>query len=265
MAKLIEFKNDNGDKLRGIVEGVDSKEAIVFVHGFERTTIETKFKNFIDILKDKYLTFRFDFTGCGLSDGDFANTTVKSMTQDLKVTICEIQSIYPQITKINIVSHSLGCVASLIYAKQNINQIKKIIALAPALNQKELQRFWFVNETMRKTNPETQVSWQNYKEFLDEMDFESYCQLGKTTKSHYINPEYCLEVLETDFQILLTEDVASKMLIIHGSIDDKVPFESNNQLPPEIKILKTEGGDHDLEKPVIVKQYLDNAIKFLEE
>ncbi|MFH1610441.1 MAG: hypothetical protein ABIA91_00975, partial [Patescibacteria group bacterium] len=71
MTQLIEFKNSKNKTLRGILDKTSSPKGIVFVHGFERTTVERKFKIIIDKLKDKISLFRFDFSGCGLSDGDF--------------------------------------------------------------------------------------------------------------------------------------------------------------------------------------------------
>jgi len=48
MTQIIEFKN-----LRGLLDKTNSDKGIVFVHGFERTTIERKFKAMVDELKNK--------------------------------------------------------------------------------------------------------------------------------------------------------------------------------------------------------------------
>jgi pimeloyl-ACP methyl ester carboxylesterase len=261
--KLIEFQNKQDETLRGIIAEADSDIAVVFVHGFERTTVEPKFKNFIDRLRDKYNLFQFDFTGTGLSDGDFANSTLEKLTEDLDTAVQRLSAELPHLQKIHFISHSLGCVAALLFARDFGSKLGKIIALAPAYNQKELQRFWFSRSMIKKQDPLAEINFANYKDFLDESAFTEFCHLDRMAKAHFIKSYYCEEVEETDYQILFNDEVASKTLVIHSVKDDKVPFESNNQLPETVKVVRLEDGDHDLEKPAVVERYLDQAIEFL--
>jgi len=84
--KLVEFKNNRQDILRGIYtfsENNNSKNCVICLSGFERNaTTEKKFKKIADEISNSMPVLRLDFTGCGLSDGDFRNTTLNSLTAD---------------------------------------------------------------------------------------------------------------------------------------------------------------------------------------
>jgi pimeloyl-ACP methyl ester carboxylesterase len=263
MAKLIEFGNNKNELLRGIIDEADSNIAIIFLHGFERTTIEPKFKNIVDVLKDKYILFRFDFAGTGLSDGDFSTLTIDQMSDDLDFAIQTLKRLHPLVNRIYLVGHSIGAVVATAYTHENPKAIDKIIALAPAFNQKELQRYWFARSTMRKTDPAVVVTWENFTDYLDENKFYEFCQTRRMTGAHYLETNYCQEVEGKDYQILLDEDVSSKMMIVMSVLDDKVPFRSNNQLPADINIIELDKGDHDLESPDVVEKYLPKIIEFI--
>ncbi|MCX6808972.1 MAG: alpha/beta hydrolase [Candidatus Berkelbacteria bacterium] len=263
MTKLIEFKNREGETLRGLIDEAPGTMAVVFLHGFERTTIEPKFKNIVDRLKGKFTLFRFDFTGTGMSDGDFSVTTVEKLSSDLEAAIRALQSDQSEVKKIKFVTHSLGAVVATLYLRENPEKVEKILAMAPAYNQKELQRYWFVRSEMKKADPPVEISWDNYKDYLDENAFFEYCRSDRMSKAHLLQSAYSEEVAETDYQILLDEDVTRKLMIVQSVLDDKVPFHSNNQLPAEINLLKLEIGDHDLESPKAVEKYLDKVLEFI--
>ena len=264
MTKLIEFKNQNSEVLRGLLDEADDEKGLVFVHGFERTTIEMKFKNIVDALKGKINLFRFDFSGCGLSDGKFEDLTVDKLTGELVVAIKAFKSHCLQVKNISLVAHSLaGCIVLKLLG-ENKQDISKILFLAPAFNQKELMRYWFVVSQMKKEN--IQISWNNFRKNLAEDKFQEDLAIRKRmTKGHELFNDYFLQNSEIDFQDFFGKIgmPPENILIIHGDADDKVPIQSNNHLPGDIKIVKVVGGDHDLERLDMVKQYLDKADLFL--
>lgn len=267
MTKLVEFKNHKGEILRGLFDKAKSKRGIVFVHGFERTTIESKFKHIVDQLKGKINLFRFDFSGCGLSDGDFSDLTVKKLSEELNSAIEKFKAISGA-KDISFVGHSLGCAIILNYLSTiGSNDFDKLVFLAPALNQRKLQQFWFV----KSATPEAQINWSNFQEYFSGLSQEFAKSLDiktRTTKEHLINNKYFLETSAMDYQDILEMTPywrPSKSLIVHGDSDDKVPVESNNSIPKTIKIVKVGKGDHDLQRPDMVKQYLDKVVDFLKE
>ena len=89
--ELLEFNNINGEILRGIFvsKNKDKKKVALMVGGFERSaTTQKKFKVLADNLNISSL--RLDYTGIGLSDGDFSDLTVDVYKrQDCNKAICE--------------------------------------------------------------------------------------------------------------------------------------------------------------------------------
>lgn len=261
--KLLEFKNQNNETLRGIVDTLDSNEGIIFVHGLERTTIEMKFKILCDQLRGGVNLFRFDFSGCGMSDGIFEDITIEKLTKELDAAIKAFKKEVPTLKKLHIVAHSLGCCVALQYAVQNPDIFTKMLFLGPAFNQKEILRYFFTQRMHHDS--EIKITWQNYKEFFNE---EAFCQAQLTRQivaSHFISPNYFKENSEMDYQELfekLNTDCAN-IFILEGEMDVKVPPESNNKLPSGIRRMMISGADHDFERPDMVEQYIREVISFL--
>lgn len=230
------------------------------LHGFERTaTTEPKFIRLSKALADLGIpSLRVDFAGIGLSEGDYKNTTVESMTSDLIVVIDDLKSRYG-FEKISIVAHSLGACVVANLLNKNRNDLHKFVLIAPALNQRDLMRYWFTVNQLSKTNPEIKVDWNNFKNYLDEAAFLKDSLHKKITKAHVVGAEYFLENRANDYlnNFLGYED---KVLFVQGTKDDKVPIESLNvNLPNKILV---ENADHDIEKPGLWEEWTKQAAEF---
>ncbi|MBU1167453.1 alpha/beta hydrolase [Patescibacteria group bacterium] len=84
--------------------------------------------------------------------------------------------------RISVVAHSLGACALATKIEEIKDKVEKIVLIAPALNQKDLLRYWFVISQMEKSSPDIDITWQNYKEYLDENDFVKDCQRSDNVK-----------------------------------------------------------------------------------
>ncbi|MCK4592447.1 alpha/beta hydrolase [Candidatus Parcubacteria bacterium] len=263
--KLIEFQNTKDQNLRGILTlpSDEIKKGVICLHGFERcATTEKKFKEFVDRLAEEMIaTLRFDFSGCGLSDGDFKFTTIEKQGEEFFYAIKKFEEKIEN-HEFSVIAHSLGaCV--LANQIENIREkIKKIILIAPALNQKNLLRYWFVASQMKRSNPNVEITWDNYKNYFNEEEFQKDCAKNdKMTKTNYINSEYFLSGKDFDFSDRFQEN--NNVLHVHGDKDLVVPIKSLNvEFKNQIII---ENGDHDLEKPNQMEQWMQKGVDFLLE
>ncbi len=257
--ELIQFKNQNNKILRGILASKEgNRKLAVMVSGFERkATTEKKFKALCDGLVDKGVDcFRFDWEGLGLSDGNFSEFTVKKLKEELLLAVKEIKG-KKDFESISLVAHSVsGCVAGL--AREKLDW-RKIVLLGPALNQKDLLRYYFVISKMKKQEPTLKIDWNNYKDYLREEEFEESFKEGKMSKENHISADYFQENEDKDYSSFFKG--AENVFLVQGDSDDKVPLESLNVDFPDKIIVKK--GDHDLERPDMIDQWLKGVVKYL--
>lgn len=164
---------------------------------------------------------RLDFSGCGISDGDFRFTTIENQYEDFLLALNQFKKKIKQ-NKINIFAHSLGACILAKNIKKNKKEkgIEKIILMAPVLNQKALLRYWFTKSKIKKDSPKLEIAWNNYKKYLNEDLFQQDC---KITKKNYINPEYFLSIKDIDFSNEF-ENFTEDILHIHESNDVTLPI-----------------------------------------
>ncbi len=257
--RLIEFKNQQNETLRAVLSPAEGNTAVVCLHGFERLAEEQKFANIERQLRGKIPVLRLDHSGCGLSDEKFSDLTVEKLVGDVDSLVKELQK-EEKIDKVHLVSHSLGACVGLKYAIENPDRVKKLVFLSPAFNQQALMRYWFVSSTVE----DKEINWDNYQDYLDEEAFQEFTsQEIKEMGEHYLDNQYHQENVDRDYQFLLEDIESDRILIVYGNEDEAVPFESNDRVLRELRTIKVDGGDHDLEKPTMVAQYLDEVIDFL--
>ncbi len=259
--RLIEFENSQAETLRAVWSPADGNTAVVCLHGFERLSEEQKFANIERQLRGKMPVLRLDHSGCGLSDGSFKDLTVEKLVGEVGALISELQAQPSDIKRVSFVAHSLGACAGLRYAVDHPDVVGKLVFLSPAFNQQALLRYYFVSSTVK----DKEITWSNYQGHLDEKAFQEFAaQEQKVMGEHYLGNEYHQENKDRDYQFLLEDIDPERILIVYGDKDKAVPFESNDWLPEDLRTIKVEGGDHDLEKPTMVEQYLDEVVGFLQ-
>jgi hypothetical protein len=259
--KLLEFINGHNEILRGILTYTKEicAQAVIMMGGFERSaTTEVKFKALADALAERGVcSLRFDYAGVGLADGDFAGISVKKMGTDLE---CAIEALKKEVTckKISFVAHSLP--SCIIADKSKRNIFYKIVLLSPVLNQRELLRFWFTASAIKRESPEITMSWNNFREYLNEENFREYCRnTHKMAKAHYAGTDYFLESSRVDYAENIPD--GENILHVHGARDETAPLVSvSTNFSHKIIV---ENGDHDIERPDMIEQWLDKVVEFL--
>lgn len=132
-----------GLTLRGLLEGSDqvpNDRIAILMHGFKGDlgyTKENLLNQLAHRLNDQGLaTLRFDFAGCGKSDGQFSDMTVLSELQDgMKIIDYARQEV--QAKEIILVGHSQGGVVASMLAAYYRDVIDKLVLLAPAATLKD--------------------------------------------------------------------------------------------------------------------------------
>lgn len=129
-SKKIIFAGSNGDKLAARLD-LPFREPIayaLFAHCFTCSKDNlAAFRISKALTQHGIAVLRFDFTGLGNSEGDFANTNFSSNVQDLIQAADFLRDNYqaPQL----LIGHSLGGAAILV-ASENIAEVKALVTIA---------------------------------------------------------------------------------------------------------------------------------------
>lgn len=240
MEKKISLKFQ-GKKLVGLVNLPSKKAktypAVILVHGFaynKRENVAEEKIGLFDVIanalnKKGIVTYRFDFLGCGESEGDFINETLTSEVKQLKAILKFIKK-EPKIdkNKIGMLGMSFGTTG--VVASQLIKDIKAIVLLASVSEPHKILKKLFgqgynsniISKRLRSTGDYTLVK-PKFWEDLDEYNLPKL-----------ISNYYC------------------PILVIHGQLD-YIPISSadnfykNANQPKKLVIIK--GSDHGFYRP----------------
>lgn len=162
-----------------------------------------------DLVEQGIIAIRFDFDGCGKSDGLFQNMTVPSEIDDLKHVIDWARR-QPWTNDISLLGHSQGgVVVSMTAGELGAKEIKcEVLMAAAAVLRDDAIRGNTQGATYDPYNLQG-----DYVELPRRMNGESL-KLGK----NYIETAMNLPIYET------AENYTGPVLIIHGTHDRIVPY-----------------------------------------
>jgi alpha/beta superfamily hydrolase len=111
----IEILNEYNEKLRGLEDVIeivlDKYPVVILAHGFAAE--KTEKGTFDDIAKglieNGFLVYRFDFSGCGESEGDYSKTSLTKLIKDLR-SIISFVKVQPKVDadRLGLVGMSFG-------------------------------------------------------------------------------------------------------------------------------------------------------------
>ena len=261
MEKPLIFKNKRGKQLMGILHlpetqgkprtrtnSMQGKFPLVMIcHGFGSTKSRERLVGLARALeKENIADFRFDFEGCGDSEGDLKTATIKNEISDLDSALRKIlkqKSINKR--KVVLMGESLGAVIILLYLVQNKFTAKTLVFWAPALNQKELISIWNTKSDLRK--------WKQQGYFI------------RKDKKFGIN--YLKENEKKDYSPLLSR-IQVPILIIHGKKDETVPLGFSKKLAKDyknIKLVVLPRADHKFEDYYSQQKLVENTKNWLKK
>lgn len=223
----VSILNSHGEKLAGLeTKATKPKQAaIILVHGFAATK-EEYYQMFDDLAKiysdAGFLVFRFDFSGCGESEGTFTETSLTKMASEVKDILAYVRG-QPHVDtdRIGILGQSFGTCA-VIAAEP---QVKCLILMGSVANPKERA----LNAFRADYHP---------------------TGLSTRMKSHgpiTVGPAYWKSFEKEDISASLKK-ITCPILFVYGNKDITVPPENTEILysranEPKMKI-PIEGADH---------------------
>lgn len=207
MREKIEF-NSNGVTLAGLLErpASEAKAYAILAHCFTcGKDLAAASRIAGKLVEQGIAVLRFDFTGLGNSDGDFANTNFSSNLQDLKAAAEFLTQSYKPPSLL--IGHSLGGVACLSVA-DDIASVKAVVTIGAAASTKHLKNhFLSVVSEVEKTGEATvNLGLRQFtvkQQFLDDLNLHSEKHFRMRNKA---------------------------LLIMHSPADEEVPIEEAEKI-----------------------------------
>lgn len=141
MERPVHFKNPQGEQLTGTLHLPDTAtdRGIVLAHCFtcsRHTGILRQLGH--DFAEAGFMALRFDFSGNGQSEGEFAQSTYTKQISEMKIACDFISS--RGTSRIGLVGHSMGAVIALLAAVE-MKSAKAVCTIAGRLSGMNAMRF----------------------------------------------------------------------------------------------------------------------------
>ena len=186
-SEKVVFKNSSGLDLSGVLEKPNGtvRGWAVFAHCFTCSKTGLAASRIARYLTEHGIgVLRFDFTGLGESDGDFAGTGFSTNVQDLKDAVRWMETQTRSVALI--VGHSLGGAASVV-AASHLSDVRAVVTIgAPSDAEHVIQQFGrHVPEIEIKGEKEVLLAGRPFtlrKSFLDDVRGSRVSEAAKSLK-----------------------------------------------------------------------------------
>lgn len=232
----IETFNEFHEKLRGLEDlpevFLDKYPTVILAHGFAAEKTEKGMFNDItkSLTENEFLVYRFDFSGCGESEGDYSKTSLTKLIKDLR-SIIDFVKEQPKVdtNRLALVGMSFGTSVAVTF---NAPEIKSYVLLGSVANPYEVLKNLFQQYTF---NPERE-SFRITSE-------------GKHVK---MGPQFWKDFSNYDLPKSVSE-IYKPICIIHGEKDSAAPLEEakifyDNANEPK-KLVVVKNSDHGFCEP----------------
>ncbi|MCD6575977.1 MAG: alpha/beta fold hydrolase [Nanoarchaeota archaeon] len=231
MQRKVEFQNKKGEKIVGILHEPKEKtdKVMIIAHTFKgdkdyQPIIEAA-AEFLSM--NKIAVLRFDFAGCGESEGDYKDATISSEVEDLKAAIEFVEKLGYK--KIGLIGFSMGATVSIIAYD---SKIKTLVLWSPLLNPK--------------------IQYERYKKFEEELKISKFIVRERKIDKKKVRVGYNLFKEWGSLNMIpFIETVDCPVLSFIASEDKEVCNREENLkmfkfFPnPKNKLVIVEGVDHD--------------------
>lgn len=207
--KKVSFAGHDGQRLVGMLElpQSDVQACAIFAHCFTCSKDIAAASRISRALTSHGLAvLRFDFTGLGNSDGDFANTNFSTNLEDLFEAARFLESEYegPSL----LIGHSLGG-AAVLAAAQRISTVKAVVTIGAPASAKHVEALFSQAKEQILEHDEAQVSLGG-REFTIKRQFIEDIERYSTTE-HIGQLRKALLVFHSPIDSIVSIDEASRI------------------------------------------------------
>jgi len=203
------FQNQEGEVLAGLLEtaGDETKTYALFAHCFTCSKDIAVASRITRALAQYGISvLRFDFTGLGNSDGDFANTNFSSNINDLIQAANYLEENYAP--PVMLIGHSLGG-AAVLAAAQTIESIKAVVTIgAPATGHHVEHLFAHAKDNIIKNDEAVvELAGRQFtikKQFIDDIN-------SHNDREHISRLNKALLILHSPIDDIVSIDEAAKI------------------------------------------------------
>lgn len=241
--KKITFENNEGDNLAARIELPSEGKPeyfALFAHCFTCNKNLSAISNISRALTEEgFGLMRFDFTGLGESEGDFAETNFSSNIQDLLTAAGFLSENYGAPTLI--VGHSLGG-AAVLHAATFIDSIKAVATIGAPADPAHVKKL--------------------VTSKIDDITEKGYAEVSIGGRPFTIKKQFLDDLEATDMKTVLKK-FRKALLIAHSPQDNIVGIDNaaaifTSAMHPK-SFLSLDGADHLLSKPAD-STYIGNVI-----
>jgi uncharacterized OsmC-like protein/fermentation-respiration switch protein FrsA (DUF1100 family) len=227
----LEFANAKGDKLAALIDLPLGKPVAfaLFAHCFTCGKDNLAAKRISERLAMYCIgVLRFDFTGLGMSEGEFANTHFSSNVDDLVAAADHLHRIHgaPAI----LIGHSLGGAAALA-AAHRVPDARAVVTIAAPCDPAHVTNL--------------------FKEHVDKIRGQGEVEVALAGRPFRIKREFLDDVAEQNIKNCLA-NLRKALLVFHSATDDTVSIENASRIFTAAKHPKSfvslAGADHLLSK-----------------
>ena len=230
----ITFTGSGGNVLAAILELPESDNPPIafalFAHCFTCNKNLSAIRNISKaLLSNNIAVMRFDFTGLGESEGDFANTNFSSNVEDLVFAARYLEQNHrpPSI----LIGHSLGG-AAVINASTKIESVQAVVTIGAPCSPEHVSNI--------------------FKSGIEEINKNGFAEVNIGGRSFTIQKQFLDDIEEKNMDTII-HDMKKPILIFHSPQDEIVGIENaahifKSALHPK-SFISLDGADHLLSNP----------------
>jgi len=252
MQNQVEFKNNEGLTLRGIVDKPQKyTTAIIFLHGFPGSMFGTGARVLHLFSKLNFLCFRFEFSGTNTSEGRFEDKLMSREVQEVKSAIDFLENNFP-FKRLVLIGHSTGAIDAALYAHKD-KRVDKLIILGGVSDLKQAVRYDFTDKQVHDFWTKGYITYHKPGNWYHK----------KRLKKAFYDEFFTLDIPKA------MKKYHRPLLIVHGSEDEAIPVKEAHELyhlankPKKLVIIK--GADHRFTKKQHQMKLLWHIYRFIRQ